>query len=155
MGKKKYLNNRLVGMIATKIATTSVIRDISLEDSFDEYMNDLSKAMEKYDITDRKDDIFESAFEKLPEDAQQKHKIDQIGSVQMPTPQPKTSSGVKRRFVDPEMVKVKGEVAIVNSKEGIFVQKTEATKKVKVKCPPESKPVIFGDDDDRAGCEIP
>jgi len=140
---KKPLLPQLEGIVVSKCASLCMINDISSEEAFNKYMKGISSIksrskMKHYDIESKKEEILAKIDEKL-------------GLIEKPKPT-KKSVAKKKKFVAPEMMKIKGEVLLDKTDEGLLIRRTKKTKKIKLKCPEGSKGVMV--DDDRAGCEI-
>ena len=143
---KKALNNRLTGRISQKIANLCILNDKSAEESYDLYMRNLTTAMKMYDINAKKNAIISDVESKL------------LDANISPSEEAKSSSVPIRRYADPLMLKVKGEVELDPTPEGLIIKKTAKTRKIKMKCPEGTKGVLIEDhntgEKNKAGCEI-
>jgi hypothetical protein len=144
---KKALNNRLIGRISQKVANLCILNDKTPEDCFDMYMKNLTIAMKMYDIPAKKDVIISKVEEKLLD-----------AEISVSDKAPKSSVKKKLRYADPLMLKVRGEVELDPTPEGLIIRRTAKTRKIKMKCPEGTKGVLIADEQtgekDKAGCEI-
>jgi hypothetical protein len=145
-GSKKLINT-LKGIIASKIYKLANKNSISLEDALKKYINDLPKKsrMRNYDILADKDEIIAKAKSKMSN-----------GLAKIPTKsKAKSSSNTQdaekeQLYAKPDLIKIKGEAKLVESEEGYYVERTDKTKMVGLKCP--SGTTAKKIDNNRAGC---
>lgn len=155
--KLKPLSPQLLGLVGRHVAKISFRDELPLDEALEKYCDKLTKTMKKYDLGSSTDEIIENAEEKL-------NRLNSISPKTKPIkqtrtvkakPLPKTEAKPKKpikKYVNPLMIKVKGEVNLKDTPEGVIIQRTKRTKKVSIQCPEGTHGTKITDD--TAGCEF-
>lgn len=135
MGNVK-LSPQLLGTVGQKIARICDEEEVSIEDAYTIFCDQVSATWSKYDLTGQKSDILASAEAKLPKSKKEaiiksKPTPDNKMAVVIDTNKPKG----KVQLAKPLAIRVKGEVDLIKDGNGYAVKRTEKTKKVSLFCP--------------------
>lgn len=151
--QNKKLMNTLKGVIASKVYKLASKNKISTEDALIKYVNDLPKKsrMRNYDILSDKEEIIDKANIKMSS-GQAKIPAKKTTAKPISKTETKTETETEKLYAKPDLVKIKGQAKLVESDEGYYIERTDKTKMVGLKCPSGSTAKKI--DQDRAGCQF-